>query len=299
MSPAIWLRGRAAVRQRLRSHFGKTVVTRTVAGARLTMPWSHRLPDYVKAFPGYGRNLVDLVEELNAALPGSERPIRVVDLGANIGDSALQILARTDARVLCIDGDPYWIPFLHRNVDHDPRCTVEEALVVEQVDASAFVAVRSSGTTRFERAAAGVGTGQITAKELRLRHPSFDRIRLIKSDIDGFDCRIVPLLAAAWQDAEPVLFFEYDPAMSRAAGDDSPVAVWDRLEALGYHHVAVWDNLGQPLGHATLSEARAAAASLESNDPSAPAYWDVAVAVATDDTAGVAFEKLAPGRLAG
>jgi hypothetical protein len=32
--------------------------------------------------------------------------LRVLDVGANVGDSTAQILARFDAEVLCVEADP-------------------------------------------------------------------------------------------------------------------------------------------------------------------------------------------------
>jgi FkbM family methyltransferase len=281
-------RVRASTRERLRKRFGKIVVTRKVAGATMAMPWAHRLPDYVAAFPTYGRNLVDLAEALHA-----DEPLKVIDIGANIGDSALQILARVDARILCVDGDPYWLPFLHRNTKDEPRIVLEDALVVEQVGAATLAPVREQGTTRFVESSAPVGAAQITAQELRERHAEFADVRLIKSDIDGYDCRVVPLLARAWSDADAVLFFEYDPGLTRRSGDDHPERIWDELQTLGYVHAAVWTNFGAPVGHGSLDEVRAAAAVLD--DAATPYhYWDVALAKDGDAGAVAAFGRLAP-----
>jgi FkbM family methyltransferase len=284
-------RVRASARERLRKRFGKIVVTREVAGAKLAMPWAHRLPDYVKAFPAYGRNLVDLAEELH----GTE-PLKVIDIGANIGDSALQILARVDARILCVDGDPYWLPFLRRNTGDETRIALEAALVVEQVGSATLAPVRQSGTTRFVASADAVGEAQITAAELRDKHPDFRDVRLIKSDIDGYDCRVVPLLAQAWTDADPVLFFEYDPGLTRRTGDDHPERVWDQLQTLGYVHVAVWTNFGVPVGHGSVDDVRAASGLLDAADRPYD-YWDVALAKDGDASAVAAFRRLAPNPL--
>ena len=79
-------------------------VTRTVQGVTLRLPWSHRLPEYTRNFPTYGQNLVAV-----AAALATERvpPLRVLDVGANVGDSALQILQATDCRILCVEGDEH------------------------------------------------------------------------------------------------------------------------------------------------------------------------------------------------
>jgi FkbM family methyltransferase len=286
-------RVRVSMRERLRRRFGKIVVTREVAGAKLAMPWAHRLPDYVRAFPSYGRNLVDLAEALHGA-----EPLKVIDIGANIGDSALQILARVDARILCVDGDPYWLPFLRRNTGDEARIALEAALVVEQVGAAKLAPVREQGTTRFVASNAPIGAAQITAQELRDRNPDFADVRLIKSDIDGYDCRVVPLLARAWSDADPVLLFEYDPGLTRRTGDDHPERVWGELEQLGYAHAAVWTNFGTPVGHGSVSDLLAASEVFDQPEEARTYhYWDVALAKDSDDAAAAAFRRLAPDPL--
>jgi len=73
----------------------------------------------------------------------------------------------------------------------------------------------------------------------------------------------VPLLARAWADVDPVLFFEFDPDLTRRSGDEHPEHVWDELEQLGYVHAAVWTNFGTPLGNGSLQDLRTAAAALE------------------------------------
>jgi len=67
-------------------------VVREVQGVRLVLPWSHRLPDYATAGSSYGQNLVELARLLGAG----PRPLTVMDVGANVGDSVLQILNATE-----------------------------------------------------------------------------------------------------------------------------------------------------------------------------------------------------------
>ena len=74
----------------------------------------------------------------------------MVDIGANLGDSALQVLSRTHARVLCVEGDPYWLDFLERMSHGRPDVSIEPALLVGSSEArTALEAVRGGGTTHF------------------------------------------------------------------------------------------------------------------------------------------------------
>jgi FkbM family methyltransferase len=271
-------------------------VQRTVQGVRMTMPRNHMLPVYARMKPNYGQNLVELAVALAKAEP--DEPLKVLDIGANIGDSALQISAASGAHVLCVEGDRYWADYLHRNVDGNDRMSVEEVLLLpSDVHAfgSAATAVRDHGTTRFVSGEAGSDAmPSATATAIRDRNPEFANLRLVKSDTDGFEPQLVPAVARAWAATKPVLFFEYDPILARKVGID-PDALWADLAALGYSHVAVWDNAGDPLGQLDINEVSQHTSSLEPR-PVHLGYnfWDVAVSHADDAVGRAALEALVP-----
>ena len=103
------------IRWWVRDRFPNRKVVRTVQGVTMTLPWPHRLPDYA------GRG--SLRPEPGAARGRAVRastPVTVLDVGANVGDSALQILHATDAQILCVEADPYFLEYLHLNVDKRP-----------------------------------------------------------------------------------------------------------------------------------------------------------------------------------
>jgi FkbM family methyltransferase len=272
------------VRRRLgwavRDRFALRPVQRTVQGVPMVLPWSHRLPDYARMEPEYGQNLPRLAAALASA---DGRPVLVLDIGANVGDSALQILDAADGRVLCVEGDAGFLPFLHRNTDANDRVVIEPSLLLPQDSEEALAPVRVGGTTRFEPGVSKDTAATISVAELRRRHSDFDGLRLAKSDTDGYDVVLIPSVARAYADSRPVLFFEYDHDLSRKAGNDA-VAVWAELADLGYNRVRVWDNAGRPLTTYSVAEAAEAAAILDR--PLAERdyhFWDVAVVHADDD----------------
>ena len=249
----------------------------------MVLPWSHRLPDYAKLEPDYGQNLPRLAAALTAH---DGKPVVVLDIGANVGDTALQILDATDGRVLCVEADGGFLPFLHRNTDADARIAVEPSLLVptEPSDTDErWAPVRVGGTTRFEPGSSKDTAGMVSVAEMRRRHPDFDGLRLAKSDTDGYDVVLIPSVARTYADAKPVLFFEYDHELSRRAGNDA-MAVWAELAELGYDRVRVWNNAGLSLGVYSITEAAEAAKILDR--PLAERdfhFWDVAVVHADDD----------------
>ena len=273
----------------VRDRFPNRKVVREVQGVKMVLPWPHRLPDYAGNGP-YGQNLVQLAR----ALAERDSPVTVLDVGANVGDSALQILDATDARILCVEADPYFLEYLHLNVDSDARVAVVEALLTPDGHTEATTAVRTGGTTRFAEGDADDALPTVTPARLLADHPDFADLRLIKSDTDGYDVVLVPAITESWGGARPVLFFEYDHRLSRLAGND-PLEVWPRLQKLGYRDVAVWGNGGNVLGRTTVDAIADLTAPLEEKvGVRAQNYWDVAV-VHEDDAAGLAaIEKLVP-----
>ncbi|BBX09179.1 FkbM family methyltransferase [Mycolicibacterium aichiense] len=294
MTNSSWLRQLAKYLARfdLREVFGDRTVVRNVQGVRLAMPWSHRLPDYARLYPTYGQNLVDLAVGLGEI----DKPLGVIDVGANIGDSAAQILARVDARVLCVEGDPEYLPYLERNIGSDDRCVIEFGLLVTELsDAAGLGAVRAGGTTRFAQDGAGDGATPVAVAELASRHQELPPIRLVKSDTDGYDTTLIPPLARAYAESRPVLFFEYDHDLTRKAGKPNPVAVWADLRDAGYSSVGIWDNFGKALHLLSIDDVPARAAILDA--PFADRgyyYWDVAVVHADDDAGKAVVERLIP-----
>jgi FkbM family methyltransferase len=277
----------------VRDRFPNRKVVREVQGVRMVLPWPHRLPDYA-GDTTYGQNLVDLARLLAASRP----PVRVLDIGANVGDSTLQILHAADARVLCIEADPYYLEYLHLNVGNEPGVEVVEALLTPDERAEATTAVRTGGTTRFTEGSSGDALGSISVADLRTQHPDFADLRLVKSDTDGYDVVLVPAVAEAWSDTRPVLFFEYDHFLSRLAGND-PLALWPRLAELGYHDVAAWDNGGRPVGRSTVDAVAGRTALLDEKvGLRSHAYWDVAVFHADDAEGIAALDQLVPATVA-
>ena len=211
-----------------------------------------------------------------------------------MGDSTLQILNVTEARVLCVEADAYFLDYLRSNVDSESRVTVEASLLTDDETSREMAPVRVGGTTRFEPGASGLTAPSVSTGELRRRHPEFDRLRLAKSDTDGYDVQLIPAIARTWADSTPVVFFEYDHVLSRLAGND-PFVVWRELAELGYAEVAVWDNYGEPLGRVEIDRMAGIAAVLdEPHDERAHPYWDVAVAHSEDAEGLEAIRRLVP-----
>jgi FkbM family methyltransferase len=215
------------------------VIRHPVAGVELELPLSHELPFYLHDHPRYGRNAGEL-----AVLTGGP----VVDIGANVGDTAAIVRAYTDAPILCIEGEDRFFELLRRNAALlEPPPELEHAFVAAGTLRGRVVA--AAGTARVV-----AGEGDVPARplgEILADHPAFARPRLLKLDTDGMD---VPILLAELEllgSLRPVLLFEYDPHLGAGTG------VFDSLRTIGYERAYVWENTGEPAGALRLDDTAA------------------------------------------
>jgi FkbM family methyltransferase len=238
-SPAT-LAGRARLKaaietRRLILRRADPLVRYRLGAVELELPLSHELPLYRNDHPGYGEALGRIAAELGGP---------VVDVGANVGDTAAIVRAHTDVPLLCVEGDDRFFAILRRNAARlDPPPELEHAYV----DAPAHATVeRARGTARLVPGDRPVRSR--TLGEILDDHPRFAAPALVKLDTDGLDVPIVLAELDLLARLRPALFFEYDPHL----GAD-PV-VFERLAAIGYRDAHVYENTGELARRTTLDD---------------------------------------------
>jgi FkbM family methyltransferase len=205
-----------------------------VGAVELELPLSHELPFYQHDHPRYDREVGTIAAELAGP---------VVDVGANVGDTAAAIRAASDVPILCVEGDPTFYALLERNARRLGDVELEHA----------FVEGPASG--RLER---GAGTAHVAAGDEPLcskslaqvldEHPRFARPALLKLDTDGMDVPILLANVDLLARLRPVIFFEYDPALG-ATPD-----VFARLHDVGYTTADWYENTGEHFSTLRLPE---------------------------------------------
>jgi FkbM family methyltransferase len=235
--------------QRLRAALvaqGDPFVTWALDGIELRLPLSHELPRFRSIFPEYAQNLGRLAAAVAREHPGSG----VLDVGANVGDSAAIVRARCDAPVLCVEGGDRFFELLSRNAEVIGGVSVEHALVGAEPATISGELVSARGTAGIR-----AGTRPLRLERIETileRHPEFPSPRLVKTDTDGSDLAIVSGHLDLWARLRPVLFLEYDPAFAVEGVD--PVGFFGRLAAIGYERLLVWENTGEYLGSLPLAD---------------------------------------------
>ena len=225
------LSGRARLKaaieaRRLLIRFRDPLVRYRIEGVEVLLPLSHELPFYRKDHPRYN----EAVGRIAAQLGGP-----VVDVGANVGDTAAAIRALTDVPILCVEGDERFFGLLERNARRlDPAPELERA----------FVEAPARGRVEAARGTARIlaGGGELPSKPLARileEHPRFAEPALLKLDTDGFDVPILLANVELLARLRPVLFFEYDPHLG------AEPSVFERLRDVGYRRAHVYENTGE------------------------------------------------------
>jgi FkbM family methyltransferase len=212
-----------------------------VGGLPLVLPPDHNLPFYQRRDPTYDAYAIELVRRLGDA------PLTVLDLGANVGDTAVAMLSvGPHVQVRAVEGAPHFLRYLRRNVaPYAERVEVVDRFVGPVADLASFT--RHGSTGSFRPRAPGdeshLTSTWVSPAELL---SGLDGRRVVwKSDMDGFDIHV---LASHWElvdGACDVVWFEYSPVGTLGPRED--VARLVQAIATSGRHVAVYDNVGHPM----------------------------------------------------
>lgn len=213
----------------------------TIGGVEIVLPPEHNLPYYQHRDPTYDAYAIDLL----ARLAAGNRHVAVIDVGANVGDTAATVLA-SDPRssVISVEGDPMFLGYLARNLAaHAERATVVEGFVGPVGTRVSFSRAGSTGGFQPEEGAGGHAVEDWVSPASLLAMPAPEDLVVWKSDIDGFDIHVLVHHWDAIDSRCDVLWFEYDSP--RTLGDRADDERLIRALAASGRTLLVHDNLGR------------------------------------------------------
>lgn len=202
----------------------------------LTFPFSHDYPLNRKEVPLYSENL-GVVSKL---ILSKYKDAVAIDVGANIGDSAAIISYYSKMPVLCIEGNPKFIPMLEKNSKQMQNVTIECSFVGETNET--VKTINYGGTARVEKAETGVEVR--TVEEILNKHTNFKHAKLFKIDTDGFDFKILRAAEQFLLNSKPIIFFEFDPFFL-IKQNENPANIFPFLNKLNYTSLMLFDNHGK------------------------------------------------------
>jgi FkbM family methyltransferase len=206
----------------------------------ILLPPEHLLPTFQKYHNLYDRFLPVLSTNLEPAST-------VIDVGANCGDTLAGMYDRNkNLKFVCIEPDETFFGYLQNNIlrikaiDKNAEIHAIRSLVGKTITG---VSLEGSGGTK--KAVMGNKKKSISSQSLDgiLSCGTVSDIRLLKSDVDGFDYDVIDSAETIIASYNPIIFFEcqFDYLFQKNSYEKTIV----NLEAKGYTEWIVFDNFGE------------------------------------------------------
>lgn len=170
-------------------------------------PSYSEIPKYQKLFKKYDKFLPHLATYI-------KNNETIIDIGANVGDSlAGMIDQNSNCSYLCIEADEYFFDFLCKNTQRIQAKISNSKIFLNNSLVGKNITNVSLEGTRGTKHAVIDSNGKIKSKlldEIVLMYPEIKNIRLLKSDVDGFDYDVINSSLEVIKKHNPLLFFECD-----------------------------------------------------------------------------------------
>lgn len=209
-----------------------------VGNTKIRLPKGHRLPEFQSAFRLYDRFLPILAQ----CLPANKT---VLDIGANVGDTAISMLPNTEIKIFCLEPSDYFFPYLQKNVGllspyESDRITLLKSFVGTNKIKGKLD--HNRGTATIDEQVTASNENQISLNKLLSNHPESV---LVKVDTDGFDYDVLLSGKEELAIKKPLLYWENDLQLeSQKRGF---FALYKVLEDMGYRFLFIFDNFGNIL----------------------------------------------------
>lgn len=228
-----------------------SVVTTRVGQYAIQIPSLSPLADLYLSNPDNASQLGRLTSLARKKFPN----LAVIDIGANVGDTACIIKTAEDVPLLCIEGDDYIFIFLQKNIAQFKNTAAHKfflgektGVITAQLEKAGWNTTIKPGETPSARQMS------ITSlDDFILAQAGVDNYKLLKIDTEGFDCSIIRGAKRFIQRVSPVITFEYNRENMDAIKEPGIDTLF-MLADLGYSDIAFHDPQGRFFCAATLND---------------------------------------------
>lgn len=210
---------------------------------KILIPFSHNLPIYINKYPGYVDNLIRAV----MVSASKWKNFKMIDVGANVGDSAVIIKNKIEIQMLCIEPDDKYFELLEKNVSEIRTVRCEKIFLGSEDGISNLELETNGGTGNLERKETNTNIGVNLHKlDTYLKiDPEFLTAKFIKVDTDGYDFLVLKGSKNFIKKSKPVIFFEYDPNFFERIKENGENEFLNFLRGNGYQKALLYDNFGR------------------------------------------------------
>jgi FkbM family methyltransferase len=206
----------------------------------------------------------------------------VIDVGANIGDTAALLSENVDnAHILCIEGNEKILPFLKHNTSHIKNNTIiiEPQFCVNTAINNQFAVEMQNGTAQLVESAESRVLAD-TLDNMLMKYPGFQKANMLKIDTDGFEIMVLEG-AKLLLEQHPMVYFEFTPEEYRKHDQDY-VQLIQLLISFNYTNALFYTNFGIPVAMIDLTNKEALSELVAQIDSVHLFYYDILTV--SDDT---------------
>lgn len=214
---------------------GNPIMQVKVNGQIMKLPFNHMGPIYQASFENYDRQLGKICQIVFEKLHG----VNVVDIGANIGDTIINIGLR-EAQYLAIEGEKEFFSLLKENTQN--YHVSYENVFLSDSEKSGYRNIITAGTGALvedDNSEVNIVTLDRLMEE---KYSSF-RADIIKIDTDGFDFKVIRGGRNYIGNTKPIIFFEWDKGFLNGQKEDE-LSIFQELDNMGYKDIILFDNFG-------------------------------------------------------
>jgi FkbM family methyltransferase len=253
------------------------IVTTCIHDVPLKVRLSHPNPLYAAVAPFYDTALPRLCR----ALGTTEGFMRLIDVGANVGDTVLAVERASghtyQGEYLCVEPNDDNVQLLRINT-----ASLGDRLICEQVlcgDENGVILGELVGNLGNSFVKVAHHNPQqalpvLTVDELVVRHSRFAKTTVLKIDTEGFDLKVLRGAQHLLSEAKPALYFEFIPSLLETNGEN-PLLVLPLLSSFGYDTALVYDNKGIPVEVISTTDETALQRLIACIDDSTVYYYDI------------------------
>ena len=162
----------------------------------------------------------------------------MIDVGANIGDTAALISTYAQNNLILVEANDYFYDILVRNIEKIPNEITLKKVLLSDGDPVSGSFVHKSGTAFFQEES----DNTMQVKTERLADVADDKTCYIKIDTDGYDRKIL-LASLDWlTNIHPAVLFE--SYIHNIQELESANELYSKLMQVGYKYFIVWDDPG-------------------------------------------------------
>jgi len=209
----------------------------------IELPSGHQLVEFQAAHPLYDRFLPFLA----AGIPAGRW---LIDVGGNVGDTAVAVVQRSQCSILTVEADAHFFRILQRNLARLPPAMQQRIRPVRAFIGTGEIVgtVRTNGQTGAVDPASppDAALEQLSIDALIERCAiAGEQIAVLKSDVDGFDYDVQLSARGLLREHDPLLFWENQFASPQ---QEARYEAWyAQLTELGYSRYWIFDNFGNPM----------------------------------------------------